>query len=89
VYGSEDRRDDANRGRKYACVACGRTALESAGGNTPLGWYKLRFEGPYPIDGRIHIPQAYMCSSDCVVVAALRPYGLTGQQVRDWLYPPE
>jgi hypothetical protein len=70
---------------KYTCAACQRSGREGPRGGTPLGWHKLRYEGP--LDGDQWIPQGYACSQDCLTVIVLRPYGLTRQQVLAWLYP--
>jgi hypothetical protein len=69
-------------GRAYTCRACNRTGLETANGDTPVGWYHLKISGHFD---EHDVRPGYYCSAECLAVATLRTYGFTDRQVREWL----
>jgi hypothetical protein len=64
------------------CSACGAVEHLDAGGEMPPGWYRVHLAGR--VDRSRDVIGRF-CGLDCLVVEALGRYGLTEQQVRQWL----
>jgi hypothetical protein len=65
----------------YRCRTCVKYEV---GDDRPTGWYRLNVCGTgRPPSDAVH--SGLYCSTGCLLVAVMSTYGLSAQQVRDWI----
>jgi hypothetical protein len=68
----------------WSCRSCGTVEVTGGSDLKPERWYRLTLFGrdrPRPTD----VGPALYCSSDCLLVAVMKAYGLSREQTMNWL----
>jgi hypothetical protein len=68
----------------WTCRVCGRIA-DHDGPDRPPGWLLLRLCGDVRASYSGTPTLGLLCNNECLLVAAMRPFGLSENQVRAWL----
>ncbi len=69
---------------EFWCRTCDAVTHELDDRGRPAGWYRLLLNTPGPAT-RYDISPGFYCSRNCVVHAAMRPFGLSRPDVAAWL----